>query len=61
MSSNVLLVRAFKTFVQAFLGVLSLSILTVVDVPTGKAALAGALAAGFSALMNLFIQPQEAK
>lgn len=61
MDINVLAVRAFKTFLQAFLAVLSVSVLTVVDVETGKAALIAAVAAGISATMNLFIKPTEAK
>ena len=59
--SNVLLVRAFKTFVQAFLAVLAVSAVTVVNLSTGKAVLIGAVSAGVSAVMNLFIQPTEAK
>lgn len=61
MDFNVLAVRAFKTFVQAFLAALLVSATTVVDLETGKAALIAAVAAGVSALMNLFIQPTEAK
>lgn len=51
-----LAVRALKTFIQAFL-----AFLAVTDVPLSKAALGGAVAAGISAVVNLFIQPQEAK
>lgn len=61
MDFNVLAVRAFKTFIQAFLSVLAVSLATVVDVETGKAVLIGAVAAGISAAMNLVIQPTEAK
>lgn len=61
MNANVILIRAFKTFVQTFLATLGVSALTVVDVATGKAALIAAAAAGVSAVMNLFIQPTEAK
>lgn len=61
MDFNVLAIRAIKTFVQAFFGVLAVSSATVVDVETGKAVLIGAVAAGISALMNLIIQPTEAK
>jgi hypothetical protein len=56
-----LLVRAFKTFVQGFASVLVVSTTTVVDIETGKAVLIGAVAAGISAVMNLFLQPNEAK
>ena len=56
MNSNAILIRAFKTFIQAFLPAWAL---TNYDLTTG--AVVGALAAGISALMNLFIQPQEAK
>lgn len=56
MNSNALLVRAFKTFVQAALAAWALT-----SFDFGKAALVGAVAAGLSALMNLFIQPVEAK
>jgi len=58
---NVLAVRALKTFIQASLATVALGIVTVVDVPTTKALIAGAIAAGISAVMNLFIQPTEAK
>jgi hypothetical protein len=61
MNSNALIIRALKTFVQAFASVLAVSAATVVDIETGKAVLIGAVAAGISALMNLFIQPVEAK
>ncbi len=61
MNANVLLVRAFKTFVQAFLTAVSLGIVTTTDVPAVKALVVGALAAGFSAAMNVIIQPVEAK
>jgi hypothetical protein len=58
---NALIVRALKTFVQAFCSVLAVSAATVVDVDTGKAVLIGAVAAGISAVMNLIIAPQESK
>lgn len=61
MNANVLLVRALKTFVQAFASVLAVSATTVVNIETGKAVLIGAVAAGISAVMNLFLQPTEAK
>lgn len=56
MNGNALLVRAFKTFVQAGLATWAV---TSFDFTTG--AIVGATAAGLSALMNLFIQPTEAK
>lgn len=56
MNSNALFVRAFKTFVQAGLATWAV---TNFDFTTG--AIVGAIAAGISALMNLFIQPVEAK
>lgn len=61
MDSNVLIVRAFKTFVQAFLGAVSLGIVSATDIPAVKALIVGAVAAGISAAMNLLIQPTEAK
>lgn len=56
MKGNALFVRAFKTFVQAGLATWAV---TNFDFTTG--AIVGAVAAGLSALMNLFIQPVEAK
>lgn len=56
-----LAVRALKTFVQAALAFASVGLVTAVSVPTTKALIGGAIAAGFSAVMNLFIQPQESK
>jgi hypothetical protein len=56
MNGNALLVRAFKTFVQAALATWALT-----NFDFGQASLVGAAAAGISALMNLFIQPAEAK
>ena len=61
MNSNVLIVRALKTFVQAFLAAVSLGIVTTTDVPALKALVVGAKAAGISAVMNLLIQPTEAR
>lgn len=58
---NVLAVRALKTFIQASLAFVAVGIVTAVDVPTTKALIGGAIAAGISAVMNLFIQPTEAK
>lgn len=56
MSGNALLIRALKTFIQAGLATWAV---TNFDFTTG--AIVGAVAAGLSALMNLFIQPVEAK
>lgn len=61
MDFNAIAVRALKTFTQAVLAVLAVSATTVVDLETGKAVLIAAVAAGISAVMNLFIQPTEAK
>lgn len=55
MNGNALFVRAFKTFVQAGLATWAV---TGFDFTTG--AIIGAVAAGISALMNLFIKPTEA-
>lgn len=61
-SIEALIVRAIKTFIQAFAAALSLGILTPInDVTAIKAMIVGAVAAGISAVMNLFIAPQEAK
>lgn len=56
-----LLVRALKTFIQAALAFASVGLVTAVSIPTTKALIGGAIAAGISAVMNLFLQPQEAK
>lgn len=56
-----LLVRALKTFLQAFSAALLASVVTPVSIPALRAVVIGALAAGVSAVMNLFLQPQEAK
>ena len=56
MNGNALLFRAFKTFVQTFLATWA-----VTNFDFGQAAVIGAIAAGISAVMNLFIQPTEAK
>ncbi len=61
MKFNVLAVRALKTFVQAFAATVSLGIFTTTDIPAVRALIAGAIAAGISAVMNLVIQPTEAK
>lgn len=56
MNGNALFVRALKTFVQAFLAAWA-----VTNFDFSQAAVVGGLAAGVSALMNLVIQPVEAK
>lgn len=56
MNGNALFIRALKTFVQAGLAGWAV---TGFDFTSG--AIVGAIAAGVSALMNLFIQPTEAK
>lgn len=56
-----LVVRAFKTFIQAFLAALSLGIVSTTNISAIKALIVGAIAAGVSAVMNLLIAPQEAK
>ena len=56
MNANAILIRAFKTFVQTFLAAWA-----VTNFDFTQGAIIGAAAAGVSALMNLFIQPQEAK
>lgn len=56
-----LVVRALKTFLQAFLAFVATGLIGAVSVPTTKALIAGAIAAGISAVMNIFLAPQEAK
>lgn len=67
-----LLVRAVKTFAQAFVAVFLLGVLNVISslLSTGNfsaaksalvALVTAALAAGVSALMNAYIKPEEAK
>lgn len=64
MNYNALVVRAVKTFVQAFIASLSIG-LAGTSSSTGTAAyralIVAAVAAGISAVMNVFIQPVEAK
>lgn len=60
MNSNAILIRAFKTFLQAFTAVLLAGLTTTIDGAGWKALIVGALAAGVSATMNLFIKPSEA-
>lgn len=61
MNANVLIVRALKTFLQAFAAAVSIGIVTTTDISAVRALILGAIAAGISAVMNLFLQPQEAK
>lgn len=58
---NVLFVRAFKTFIQAFVAAVSVGIVSTTNISAVRALIIGAIAAGVSAVMNLFIQPTEAK
>ncbi len=53
---NAIVIRAFKTFVQSFLATWA-----VTNFDTEKGVIIGAAAAAISAVMNLFIQPTEAK
>ena len=53
---NDITIRAFKTFIQAFLATLAVSVATVSDTNTAKAALVGAVAAGVSAAWNAILQ-----
>lgn len=54
--SNDILVRATKTFLQAFLAVLAVGIVGVSDVDGLKALAVAGFAAGFSAVQNLLKQ-----
>lgn len=56
MLSNDLLVRALKTFVQAFLGSVAVGIVSVHDVPTAKALAIASVAAGISAVWNFIVK-----
>ena len=56
MNVNAIVIRAFKTFVQTFLAAWA-----VTNFDFEKGALVAAVAAGISAVMNLFIQPEEAR
>lgn len=47
-----ILIRAAKTFLQAFLGVVALGIVNVVDFNSAKALAIAGVAAGISALQN---------
>lgn len=59
--ANVLIIRALKTFIQAFLASVSVGIVTTTNISAVRALIVGAIAAGISAVMNLVIQPTEAK
>lgn len=61
MSFNVIFIRALKTFIQAFVAAVSVGIVSTTDVSAVRSLLIGAIAAGVSAVMNLIIQPTEAK
>lgn len=56
-----LLVRGIKTFLQAALAFVVAGLASVTTLPAGKALLIAAIAAGLSALCNLFLKPLEAK
>jgi len=64
MNYNAITVRAAKTFVQAFIASLSYG-LAGTNAPSStsayRALIVGAVAAGISAVMNVFLAPQEAK
>jgi hypothetical protein len=49
-------IRALKTFVQAFLAVLAIDVITIKDWATAKPVLIGAVAAGVSAVWNSLSQ-----
>ena len=49
---NDVLVRALKTFVQAFLATLAVAVVNVHDITTAKAAVVAAVAAAISAVWN---------
>lgn len=53
-----ILIRALKTFIQAFLGALAITLpnANLSDMAVVKSILIGALAAAISAVMNLVIQ-----
>lgn len=55
MTSKEVLIRAAKTFVQAFLAALAVSAVSVINLATAKAALLAAVAAGISAAWNIII------
>lgn len=51
------IIRAFKTFIQGFLGALTITLPStdLTDMALIKSILIGAIAGGISAVMNLFI------
>lgn len=53
--SNDIVIRAFKTFVQAFLATLAVSVATVSDYTTARAAVIAAVAAAISATWNALV------
>jgi len=53
--SNDILVRAAKTWMQAFLATLAVAVVSVNDWPTARAAIVGAVAAAISATWNTII------
>ena len=53
--TNDLVVRALKTFIQAFLSVVVLGVADVVDWNTAKALLLAGIAGGISAVWNTII------
>lgn len=57
--NNDIVKRALKTFVQAFLATLSVSIVAVQDFPTLKAVVVGAIAAGISAVWNSLVSKKQ--
>lgn len=56
-----LIVRALKTFLQAALAFVVAGLASISTLSAGKALLLAAIAAGLSAVMNVFIKPVEAK
>lgn len=54
-------IRAFKTFVQGFVAYALLNFASVQDVNTAKAFVLGAVAAGISALWNIFNAANQAR
>lgn len=55
------LIRAAKTFVQAFLATLATAVAGVTDIDTARAALIGAGAAGVAAVWNLILSYKSGK
>ena len=53
--NNDIVIRALKTFVQAFLASVAVGVATVQDVPTAKAVLVAGVAAGISAVWNFVV------